>query len=185
MPICAGFCDTKSSRVMTMQFLAILVPHSNTVLNGTTYGATQVFLFISVQKLPICEVRNICLWKNANAVDAFLRCMSEHKAPRRLKKQFFYPFLLLILMQFEIAKFLAASRQFQLAWFRNGDFIKFYKIISFPLNDKKDDFFSPFSLEWLLPFVFFHSDNSIFSDTLVLIPLQFENVNLKMPTTNF
>jgi hypothetical protein len=110
MPICAGFRDTKSSRIMSMQFLAILVPHSNTVLSGATYGATQVFLFISVQKLPICKVRNICLWKNANAGYVVLRRILEHEAPPRLKKQFFYQFLLLILMQSEIAKLLAPSR---------------------------------------------------------------------------
>jgi hypothetical protein len=60
-PFCAGLRNTKSSRVLTTQFLAISVPYSNTVLNGATYGATQVILFISVQKLPICELRNIRL----------------------------------------------------------------------------------------------------------------------------
>jgi limonene-1,2-epoxide hydrolase len=80
-PFCAGLRNTKSSRILKTQFLAISVTHSNTVLNGATYGATQAILFLSVQKLPICEVRNICLRKNANAVDVFLRRISEHEAP--------------------------------------------------------------------------------------------------------
>jgi hypothetical protein len=74
--------------------------------------------------------------KSANAGYVVFAQNLGTRSPPRLKKQFFYPFLLLILIQFEISKLLAASRRSQLAWFRNGDFIKIYKIISFPFHEK-------------------------------------------------